>query len=397
MDWQQNTLYTDIHKAPPNLAKNYIPPNEQELYVRLTEVNVALEEIEEDEKVDQEKIDQYWVIYSDADSVIKRMEKEDTLPEGTSKVNLHRLHTYIQTETALSQAYDKVDIEQMEKLSLIFVDRLINEKNQIDQYYFNQLRELSIEYAELDQFSKEILNLLGVVENDILQVNIQVNKGITEDVLARIENKNMGRFKHIRNLVKVLESDSWSKILSHNTLTREYYSWKKSEEILKALLRTSYMPVSDFKTYEDVIQYDPTKAISERKGYELETDSSVSAVYYHGVKLNADDYIKKGITLTFDIDYKFTEIEIIEEDIKEDIEEQEDDETIPTPEVERDPNSSDKNGDQTPQRPEKPQVPQKPREPVETPEEDHNAGNDPNGNNEEGNNKEEPDDSEVEE
>lgn len=312
MNWQQNILNSDIHKAPPNLAKNYIPPEEQELYVRLTDVNQALEEVEADETVKVEKLDQYWEIHNKAKVVMDRMTEEDSLPEGTSFSNMNRLEAYLKAEEAIQNAYDTVDSETLDQYAQAFAKRLTHEEKAIDRHYLQRLRELAVEFVTLEEFSKEMLNSLGVVEQNILRVDIRVTRSITDNLLTRIENENMERFNHIKKMADVLRSVSWDKILTHNTLTRDYYSWKESQEILEALLFSNYIPVSEFDHYERAIQYDPSQAIESPEGYELDIYSPVTAVYYKGERIAEGSYIRKGIPLRFDIDYLYTEIEVEE-------------------------------------------------------------------------------------
>lgn len=302
--WENSSLLSKIHQVPPSLAQNYISIEEQKLFQILTDVNIALEEIKKNGEVKDKKYNEYWDLHEKAKSEIKSSNVYDTLPV---KDIFNDFNLYLEADLAIKKAYDNLDVENLDGYAKTFSTRLSKEDSEIDRSFLNELNKISNDYKELNDFSKNALSKLGIIENNILHVDIKVNKEITGDLIKEINDKKLTRFSHIKDLVDSLNGDSWSKILAHNSSSLEYYSWKESQKILDGLLYSNYIAVSSFNDVQDVLAYDPSISLEEKENFTINEDSVVTGVYYNEEKLSEDLYIKKGASLNFTIDYEYTE------------------------------------------------------------------------------------------
>lgn len=309
--WDSSSLLSNIHNVPPALAKNYVFGNEEKLAQALTDVNSALDVVLEEEGVPKEHLKDFTELCQRADELFQESDLED----NNITKPLRSLQLYIQTEQAIVDAYEVVDTEDLIIYSDKLVSRLNERDNTLDAVYLNKLGEVAKDYQSLENFSKRTLEALGVVEADTLYVDLKVDRAATEGILNDLSNTQLLKFSNARRLEAMLRGDPWDDILAHNQSTKEYYSWKKSEEILESLLITNYKPVSDFKELQDALDYQSGLRLETMIGYELDIENStINSVYYQGELLDDDMYVKKGSKLFFDIEYVYTEIEIIEPD-----------------------------------------------------------------------------------
>lgn len=304
MEWRNSSLQSKIHQVPPELAQNYISIEDQKMLTMLTEINEALEEIKENKEIKEDKFGEYWDLYNYALNEIEQSEEhKGLLKEGV----FNDFAVYLKSDLAIKKAYENLQIEDLEEYEKILSDRLLNQNNEVDKAFLNKLQTIAKDFSNLESFSNDSIKKLGIVENNVLKVDVKVNREITDDLLEQIEKSNLKKFAHIRNLYSILNSESWNKILSNNKDSLEYYSWKESQKILDSLLQSNYLPVSSFNTVEDVLSYSPSIKLEERENYSINKDSIIKEVYYNGQKLNSNLYVKKGTSLNFVIDYQYTE------------------------------------------------------------------------------------------
>lgn len=302
--WENSSLLSNIHQVPPPLAQNYISSEEQKVFQLLTDVNVALEEIIKEGEVNDKKRNEYWELH---DKVKAEIEKSSMYEVLTVKSMFNDFSLYLEVDSAIREAYVTLSTEGLEEHAKTLYNRLSKEDNEIERSFLNKLNEISNDFKRLNDFSESAISKLGFVENDVLHVGATVNKAITDGLLEEIETGKLTRFSHIKDLVEILNGDSWKKILAHNSISSEYYSWKESQEILEALTKSSYISVSSFKTIQDIISYNPSISLEEKEGFTINTDSVVTGVFYDDEKLSEDLYIKRGASLYFTIDYEYTE------------------------------------------------------------------------------------------
>lgn len=310
--WDSSSLLSNIHNVPPALAKNYVTGDEEELTTTLLDVNNALNSIEKHKGIPKDELDSYTELHDRALVLIKKHKLED---DGISDPS-DSLYLYIQTEKAIDKAYREVGTEPLSEYSKKLVDRLNKRDNTLDEIYLDRLSVVAKDYKSLEKFSKNALDKLGVFNGDTLYVGVKVDRTITQSILTDLSDKKLLRFANTRRLDTLLRDTSWDDILEHNESTKRYYSWQDSKSILESLVETSYRPVSSFETLEDVLNYNPYMTLKVPDGYKINRDSKVENIYYNGNLLGKDMYIKKGIHLTFDIDYTYTELEKEEEIIE---------------------------------------------------------------------------------
>lgn len=304
LNWNNSSLLSKIHQVPPSLAKNYISTEEQELFEILIDVNIALNEIKANGEIDDRKHNDYWELYDKAKIAIENSNAE-SLP---SEKIFEEFQFYLEVDLAIKKAYIELNVESLDEYAKALSKNLKSEDSKIDRSLLNSIRKIAESYKKLEEFSSSALSKLGVVEDNILYVDIKVNRNITDELIREIEEGRLDEFPHIRDLLEILKDDSWNKILAHNSSSLEYYSWKESEKILNALSRSNYISVSSFNTVEDVLKYDPSISLEERENHTINRDSVVTGVYYNGELLNENLYVKRGTPLTFTIDYEYTEL-----------------------------------------------------------------------------------------
>ena len=298
INWENSSLLSNIHQVPPSFAQNYISTEEQELFQILTDVNASLEEIKRDGEIKDDKLNDYWDLHKKA---------EDIIGDNNAHKIFNDFSLYLKIDLAIKKAYDELNVETLDEYAKTLTNRLSKEDNEIEHSFLNKLHKISSDYKMLNKFSKNALSKLGVVENNILYIDIKVNRQITDELLKEIYDKKLTRFTHIKNLAEVLSGDSWEEILAHNANSLEYYSWKDSEKILNALVHSDYVPVSSFNTIEDVLAYNPLIELEEKENHSIDEASLVTSVHYNGTQLDKSLYVKRGTDLNFVIDYKYIE------------------------------------------------------------------------------------------
>lgn len=302
--WENSSLLNEIHQVPPSLARNYVSPEEKRLFAVLTDVNIALNEITKEGKVSEKKQGEYWELHDEA--LIEIENNKELYEAFPDKYMFDDFSLYIKADLAIKKAYDELNVAELEEHSKTLAKRLSKKDSKIENNLFKELKEVSNDYYTLNEFSKNAIAQLGVVEKDILRVGTKVNKSLTKTILDEIEDKKLTRFSHIKNLAKILDSGSWSSILAHNITTQEYYSWKESQAILDSLLKANYVSIGSFKTVGDILAYDSSISLAYKAGYSIDDDSKVLGVYHNGEEIDEDLYIVRGASLNFDIDYKYT-------------------------------------------------------------------------------------------
>lgn len=298
ISWENSSLLSNIHQVPPTLAQNYISTDEHELFQILIDVNAALEEIKRDGEINDDKLNDYWDLHKKAEAVIG---------ENNSHETFNDFSLYLKVDLAIKEAYDELNIETLDEYAGTLANRLSKEDNKIERSLLSKLYKISSDYKMLNEFSKNALSKLGVIEENVLYIDIKVNRQITDDLLKEIDDKKLTRFIHIKNLAEVLNGESWEEILAYNASSSEYYSWKDSEKILNALVHSDYVPVSSFNTVEDVLAYKPSIELEQKENHSINEASLVTSVHYNGQPLDENLYIKRGTDLNFVIEYEYIE------------------------------------------------------------------------------------------
>lgn len=302
--WDNSSLLDEIHQVPPSLARNYVTHEEQKLFKVLTEVNISLNEIIRNVGVQKEKKDEYWKLYEEAKSVIA--ENEELYATFTDKEVMDDFELYLKADQAIKIAYDDFSLESLKEHSEKFSKRLSKRNNEFERSLFEQLRQISQDYVVLEDFSKRILAQLGVVENKLLNVKLDVTMDMTNSILDEIKEKKLYKFKHISRLEKILEGAVWTKIVNHNTTTKEYLAWQEAKAVLEALTKSDYILVGKLKTTKDILDYDPSANLAFKTGYTIDDDSKVLGVYMGDTMLDDELYMKKGSHVWYSIEYKYT-------------------------------------------------------------------------------------------
>lgn len=298
ISWENSSLLSNIHQVPPILAQNYISTNEQELLQILTDINASLEEIKRDGEIKDDKLNDYLDLHEKAKVVIG---------DNNSHETFNDFSLYLKVDLAIKGAYEELNIETLDEYAETLANRLSKEDNKIERSLLNKLYKISSDYKMLNEFSKNALSKLGVIEGNVLYIDIKVNRQITDELLKEIDDKKLTRFIHIKNLAEVLSGDSWEEILAHNASSLEYYSWKDSEKILNALVHSNYVLVSSFNTVEDVLAYKPLIQLEQKENHTIDEASLVTSVHYNGQPLDENLYVKRGADLNFVIEYEYIE------------------------------------------------------------------------------------------
>lgn len=302
--WDNSSLLSQIHQVPPSLAKNYITHEEQKLFTILTEVNMSLNEIIDNVGVLDSKKDGYWKLYNEAKEVIEN--NKELYESFTDKEIIEDFKLYLEADETIKTAYNDYSLENLKKHSEKFSKRLSKRNNEFERSLFEQLRQISKDYVVLEEFSKRILPQLGVVDNKILSVKLEVTKEMTNSILNEIKDKKLYKFKHISKLEKILEGAVWNTIVDNNRITKEYLAWQDAKAVLETLTKSDYILVGKLKTTKDILDYDPSASLAYKPGYTIDDDSKVLGVYMGNTMLDDDLYMKKGSHVWYSIEYKYT-------------------------------------------------------------------------------------------
>lgn len=300
--WDVSYLNKEIHTIPPQLAKNYVSLDDQELLELLSNVNVALSEIEKSKGIDPDNLDDYRRLHERASKMQAKLELNDSALTAP----IQTLGLYLNIEQAMNTAYSKPDPERFEELTDQLSIRLLGDnKNKMDNLYLDKLSAIAEKYKELDEFITYSLSLLGTIEKGKLTVSPSITKEITNDLVNRISQNNLDIFDNVKRLKELLISPDWEQILQHADAKRRYDAWLEAKKILEALSKSDYISASTFQTYEDVINYGYTAYVEERYGYDIDMKSKVTSITVNGQPVSDDAYFRKNANVQFTIDAEY--------------------------------------------------------------------------------------------
>lgn len=178
INWGNSSLLSNIHQVPPSFAQNYISTEEQELFQILTDVNASLEEIKRDGEIKDDKLNDYWDLHEKAEAIIGDNNAHKIFNDFSAHKIFNDFSLYLKIDLAIKKAYDELNVETLDEYAKTLTNRLSKEGNEIEHSFLNKLHKISSDYKMLNEFSKNALNKLGVVENNILYIDIKVNRQI---------------------------------------------------------------------------------------------------------------------------------------------------------------------------------------------------------------------------
>ena len=304
VEWENSSLQSKIHMVPPSLAQNYVTGEEQILLGMVADVNAALEEIKVNQGVSEDKYEGYMNLL---DSINKEIEKNEDNKDFLKDEGLSDFTFYLEADSTIRNAYESLNVEGLESLESTFANRILKNEQSIDKLFLEKVQKIAKDFRSLEEFSENAMDKLGAIENNTLNVNLSVNKNITDKLLKQIEEKDLRKFPHIEKLYGILTSESWLNILAHNENSKDYFAWKESKEILESLSKVNYIPISSFVTVEDVLAKYPNAELKQKANHTINNASVVQGVYYNGKLLNETLYVKRGTELEFSVEYEYIE------------------------------------------------------------------------------------------
>lgn len=302
--WDSSELVKEIQNLPPAFASNYISLEDEELLQKLADVNFALQKIQEVGGIPEDELQNMYTIYTRA----LTLEEQNIDTNNEIMAPTHRLGLYIEIERALLTAYSDPNPEPLNDVSHQLASFILDGPTPTDTLYSERLQVVANDYVALQELSSKAIATLGVIDNKVLTLDIDVNREITTSLLSLINTNDLTRFSHVNSLKSLLESQNWNTLLEKNSSQRQFQKWEANRTILESLMKVDYIPIDNLKTYQQVIQYDSSLAYDEPEGYIIDPQSSVTSIKYGNRTLKPGQYVRRGTQLTFAIDMKYIPI-----------------------------------------------------------------------------------------
>lgn len=331
--WQNTKLTGELKDIPPFLARNYVKAEDKEAVQAWQQVADSLQEIEQEQGIDPEKRDLY-------DQRLQLAVEKQTAYEittGEIAENNANLQLYLDIETAMETAYESPQTKALQEVTTRLYGVYTEHPTTMHTVYFDQLRTIATDYANLSTFLTKTLPSLGVIDEQTLTVSTKVSEKTTKQIKTSIEEQNLTKFAYVQKLYELLTGSKWEAILKRNQVSREYQQWQAAKQELESLSKSQYYGASTIVTYQQALDAGLSVEIEEQEGYTIDPNSPVESILYQGEPVASNQYIRYGTPVVVQIMEQYIAIPKPETPKEEEPETKPDEETPTDPEEEKEP------------------------------------------------------------
>lgn len=310
--WEDSTFTGKLSDVPPELAKNYTNHDNKETIAIWAKVNESIDEIDKKGSITESTAKEYQIVL---DNALQKQEEYKLQDGNVVKANA-QLQLYLDIFSFTQKAYKTPDSETLQKLSGQLEMLMMRDTHSINEKLHTQLEEITTRYRALSSFIETTLPMLGTIDKGILTANIELDAEKTSAMTKEITDNDLVVFPHIKRLQKMLQTDTWSEILTRNKITQSYHKWQTEKVILETLRKSDYYNVDDIRTLQQAKDMGINTPEKEREGYTIDMNSTVTMLSYEGQSLKSNQYIKKGTPVIATVEVRYIPIPKEEEPVK---------------------------------------------------------------------------------
>lgn len=211
---------------------------------------------------------------------------------------INRLSLYLKIEDAIPEAYSTLNTEKLAKLTNSLYNLELKKTTKAGQQYMKRLAQVVTDFDEAKSIVTNTILSIGTLKDGVWTIPYTYDRSDLAKVLEKIQT--MRKFPALGNTSEVLSNVA--SVLNYNKNAREYFAYQKFINRINNTTRSDYMSVSSIYTYGQALANGLTVKVDERQGFIIRQDSPVTGVYYDGVRLENNVYIRNGTDIIVYID-----------------------------------------------------------------------------------------------
>lgn len=284
--WERTAYDVPLSEVEPALVANVISTD-------ITDAQAAMEELE------QYVGDLTGDAISDRDRAESLMVQAEHWQEtcGLKSDAITRLSLYLDLEDAIKNAYETLDVKELELSAIRLRDLEMKEETEAGQRYLERVKTVASDFAEAENLLEDTVLSVGEIQNDTWIIPYTYTRTDLTDILDRI--RTLQKFPVFAETVNTLSD--MADVLNHNRNAREYFEYQNFRSVLDTVSRSSYTAVSSIYTYGQALAARCNIYPEYRDRYTISYESPVTGIYYEGERLEDSQYIRNGAVVTAEI------------------------------------------------------------------------------------------------
>lgn len=300
--WAVGALNGRQSEVPPEFARNIYSVSVASDMRRLADATAAIDQINRDGGVNDRNYGHNKRILNESIRILAKYHVKG----GDSFKNQEHLQLYLDIYNFLQTAYSKPSAKKVNELSGQMMTYSLSNDTDTNKKLLGQLKNVADDYNKLSSVSDKALSVLGGYSKNVITVNANLTKDKINNLLDLTNDQTLLKFSNIKHLRKILHSQALADILSINNSNNRKNKWQKTLQIYQTLTKSQYVSVAKINTLKDLAKYHlKMRQVEVPTGMELSDSSKVTALYYHGQKLDDDQYVKIGANVAGEIEPEF--------------------------------------------------------------------------------------------
>lgn len=286
LTWEKTAYDAPLAEVEPVLVSNTVDANKVAAADSWNALDDYLETLDEQD-LNEEKAE-------------KIMEEAAHWQEvyGMDSDSITRLSLYLEIEKAIPATYSTLNTDDLASLTLELHNLELEKTTKSGQRYMKRIRQVVTDFMTAKSTVTDTILSVGTLKDGVWTIPYTYERSDLADILKQIQA--MRKFPALGDTADVLADIADA--LNFNKNARDYFAYKKFKEQMQSLTRSDYISVSSIYTYGQALDNGINVSVKQKKGYTIRIDSLVTGVYYNGICLSSDTYIKKGTNVTAFID-----------------------------------------------------------------------------------------------
>lgn len=285
LTWKNTAYETPLAEIEPALVSNVVDTDIVTAAAAWEALDSYVENLEQ-EPPDRETAQALL------DEAVKWQEKYSLKSDAITRLSL-----YLETEEAISEAYETLDTSRLKELALALDTLEMEEKTQAGQYYMGRLAEVASDFGQARDMMENVIGSVGTLQNGVWTIPYTYTRTELAEALEQVNT--MKKFPALSNTAGILSDVA--DVLNSNKNARDYFNYQEFSAKVSGLTRSDYVAVSSIYTYGQALDYGFTVAPVYLNGFIISLDSPVTGVYQDGGRLASNEYVRKGSGIVVEI------------------------------------------------------------------------------------------------
>ena len=217
---------------------------------------------------------------------------------GLDSLSIDRLRLYLDLEDAITEAYETLNTENLERLSVKLSNLEREDLTTSGQYYQEYIRQVYSDFQTAKTLMGETVGSVGTFADGVWTLPYTYTSTELNEIASQLST--LEKFPLLCSVDDL--SYQLTEILRYNENAREYLTYHAFLGKVEASSRSDYVQASSITTYEDAVSFGCIIRLDERNGFTVSPLSPVENLSYRGELLDGNEYVKRGAPLTAQID-----------------------------------------------------------------------------------------------